>query len=192
MFKLEIEMGNDAMQDAADIARELRAVADQLEVQQDDDGTIVDLNGNPVGKFSWRQECAGGCGLMLEPSILRENATDRCVDCDSERRDADQRERHLAELQAIGYQESSLAPLLEVEEQAHSAAEDYCNVEGFDHDAAVSAVEERVAEMFGGELPAGFFVNGDPRGYALKLREGTGSLSQRDWGAFEILAPDFN
>lgn len=190
-FNLTLAMGDADMQDAADVARELRAVADQIEGQEDSEGTIYGPNGNQVGSFTFRVPCVD-CGRAMDPVILRENATDRCEDCDADHRDAEQRRRHLFELQAIGYTRNTLDYLADVERRAHKAAEDYCNVPDFDWDAAETQVREDAAELFGGELPAGFFVNGDPRGYALKLREGTGSLSYRDWGGFEILAPDFS
>ena len=41
-----------------------------------------------------------------------------------------------------------------------------------------------------GGLPPGFFVNGDPRGYALKLEPGSVPFPlHEDWGRYQILAP---
>jgi len=51
-FKLEITLGNDAMQTTEDVARELKAIAGQIvdERIEDCDGKIYDLNGNSVGR----------------------------------------------------------------------------------------------------------------------------------------------
>lgn len=54
-FSLDLDMGNAEMLTHADVARELRAVADQLEDQCDDSGTIYDPNGNRVGGFAFDQ-----------------------------------------------------------------------------------------------------------------------------------------
>ncbi len=58
MFKLEIEMGNDAMQTPMDIAEALRAVAQSLENYHRPWGAetlidrISDTNGNKVGVWT--------------------------------------------------------------------------------------------------------------------------------------------
>lgn len=44
-----------------------------------------------------------------------------------------------------------------------------------------------------GRLPDGFFVNGDPRGYALKIDNDKSSIPDgmhTDWGGYGILAPE--
>jgi len=59
MFNVDIVLGNDAMQTAADVAEALRRLADRLEAYSHDGallGRIYDTNGNCVG--SW--ECVGG------------------------------------------------------------------------------------------------------------------------------------
>lgn len=53
-----------------------------------------------------------------------------------------------------------------------------------------------VARVFGGKVPEGFFINGDPRGYTLKIRDTSPVLEtvpglSRDWGRYGILAPSF-
>ena len=59
-----------------------------------------------------------------------------------------------------------------------------------------AAVSAKVSAIFGGKLPPAFFVNGDPRGYALKLDSGDGQNAatafelHQDWGRNQILAPD--
>jgi len=50
-------------------------------------------------------------------------------------------------------------------------------------------VEAAVAKIFGRKLP-GFFINRDPRGYALKLEEKSVPFElHRDLGGYQILAP---
>ena len=55
-FRLEIEMGNEAMRTYADIAAATRRIladfANRLELLQDDAGRIYDANGNKVGHWS--------------------------------------------------------------------------------------------------------------------------------------------
>lgn len=82
--------------------------------------------------------------------------------------------------------------LLRVEHKAHRLAERRC-----DDPTMTEKREERlekrytkeVAEILG-RLPDGFFINGDPRGYALKI-EGESTISYTDWGGYHILAPSF-
>ena len=52
-------------------------------------------------------------------------------------------------------------------------------------------ITAKVATIFGGRLPAGFFINGDPRGYTLKIKPGHVPAGlETDWGGNGILAPD--
>ena len=52
---------------------------------------------------------------------------------------------------------------------------------------------ETKIEPLGGKLPKGFFVNLDPRGYALKLEPGSVPYPlHEDWGRYQILAPEIN
>lgn len=53
-FTLEIEMGNDAMQDKLDICRALNSVATAIELN--DKGNIYDVNGNKVGFYKFIRE----------------------------------------------------------------------------------------------------------------------------------------
>lgn len=50
-FKLEIELGNDAMQDQHDVAKVLRDVANHLGGPYGLSGKIKDDNGNTVGRW---------------------------------------------------------------------------------------------------------------------------------------------
>jgi hypothetical protein len=50
-------------------------------------------------------------------------------------------------------------------------------------------VHTSVEKLFGRKLP-GFFINLDPRGYALKLEPGSVPYPlHEDWGRYQILAP---
>lgn len=61
-FQLEIELGNDAMLTGGDVASALRRIADKLDVldrttagsdlEGVEEGTVRDLNGNKVGRWS--------------------------------------------------------------------------------------------------------------------------------------------
>lgn len=97
---------------------------------------------------------------------------------------------HLKELQAMGFK-GSIDQLQELEEMAHKTAEQECNGEVSEEEAnkVYMQVETLIGDLFGG-VPLNFFINTDPRGYALKLKDGTGSISYKDWGGYEILAPD--
>lgn len=54
-FSLDIDLGNAAMQDAADVAHALRDVADRLDGSAGTDGPIHDDNGNRVGGWGFDQ-----------------------------------------------------------------------------------------------------------------------------------------
>jgi len=41
-----------------------------------------------------------------------------------------------------------------------------------------------------GYVPAGLLINGDPRGYALKVQPENANDLPKDWGGYGILAPD--
>lgn len=82
--------------------------------------------------------------------------------------------------------------LLRVERKAHRLAEQRC-----DDPTMTEERKERLEERYTkevvkilGYLPSGFFINDDPRGYALKI-EGESPISYTDWGGYHILAPNF-
>lgn len=86
--------------------------------------------------------------------------------------------------------------LRRIEGQAHKMATDYCNGDctGEQWDAAKYKFTHEVFKAFG-QLPAGFFVNGDARGYALKLDPDDCTVPKgmhTDWGRYGILAPEIN
>ena len=95
--------------------------------------------------------------------------------------------------------------LLKQEQEAHKKAEDYCNglINSEEWEAVQDSITERVQKQFNNQL-VGFFVNGDPRGCALKIddavmrsgsikgtesRYATVGISQ-DWGGYGLLAPE--
>lgn len=83
--------------------------------------------------------------------------------------------------------------LCRLERSAHDAATRYCNAEidGDKWEALRAGVTAQVKALFGGKLPQGFFVNGDPRGYALKLDNEKVTIPDgmhKDFGGYGILA----
>ena len=54
-LKLEISLGNEAMQTNQDLAKALHKVADRIEKNEWGAGAISDANGNRVGSF-WMEE----------------------------------------------------------------------------------------------------------------------------------------
>jgi hypothetical protein len=61
-FELKIELGNDAMQTGADVARALRKLAEHMEdtdletpIDRPDSGHVRDTNGNRVGIWCVRR-----------------------------------------------------------------------------------------------------------------------------------------
>ena len=106
--------------------------------------------------------------------------------------------------------------LLKLEHDAHAGSTAYCNGEKttvcyktitkvFDFRADENAwdcfsnyINSAVRAVFGGVLIPAFFVNGDPRGYALKIDnekpEGRALIEavkmHTDWGGYGILSPE--
>jgi hypothetical protein len=50
-------------------------------------------------------------------------------------------------------------------------------------------IEKAVKKLLPGV--EGFFINGDPRGYSLKIKEKIYPELHQDWGGYGILAPEF-
>lgn len=92
--------------------------------------------------------------------------------------------------------------LRRIENAAGAAATAQCNGEAyggqpFREEAQWEEFKEqtksKVAAVFGGRLPEGFFFNGDPRGYALKIeRAKLPEGMHRDWGSYGCLAAEIN
>lgn len=92
--------------------------------------------------------------------------------------------------------------LRRLEGAAHREAERYCNGEGEYRDKGCEAWEaysektlSKVRALLGNNGPE-VFINGDPRGYALKIDadtlKATGINLHRDMGGDGILAPDLS
>ncbi len=84
-----------------------------------------------------------------------------------------------------------------LETKAHRLTESECNT-GEDHAAELEALLQKLYRLLKptGDMKKAIFINGDPRGYALKIddtyiREHNIDI-HRDWGGYGILAPDFN
>lgn len=88
-----------------------------------------------------------------------------------------------------------------LELKAHKLATDYCNGEnGVDSENweslsdAILAKVDKVLNFTAQEIPV--FVNGDARGYALKINDDyvrDNNLEiHKDWGGYGILAPEFD
>ena len=97
--------------------------------------------------------------------------------------------------------------LRRLENAAHRLAELECNGEIDEEKAAKrsATIEKQVRKLlprlahFDNTKNARFFLNGDPRGYALKLHEDAaksiegilGTRPHTDWGGYVILCPEF-
>lgn len=91
--------------------------------------------------------------------------------------------------------------LFKLETEANGRALAYCNGElpmaQFEH--FKHYVTRTIGKLFG-QVPAGFFVNSDARGYALKIdnenAQGKALIEacqmHKDWGGYGILSPEIN
>jgi hypothetical protein len=89
--------------------------------------------------------------------------------------------------------------LLRIEREAHRAAEYECNDPNYTtemaerSDASILARLDALLGFKAAGIPV--FVNGDPRGYALKIKDGYVREHKldiyTDWGGYGILAPEF-
>jgi len=117
---------------------------------------------------------------------------------------------HVKELERLGAEDGVEAynSLLKIEKRAHKLAQDMCNIEVPEkiQEKRSAAIHLQVSKVFGGKSPMGFFINYDPRGYALKIKEEQNRIfvnsedglnhderviSYVDFGNYGILAPDF-
>lgn len=87
--------------------------------------------------------------------------------------------------------------LRRIERKAHKAAEDYCNgligaEDWEDVDAEILEKVDTLLHFRSEGVPV--FVNGDPRGYALKIDSewmgGNNCVLYHDWGGYGIIAPE--
>lgn len=88
--------------------------------------------------------------------------------------------------------------LWKLEQHAHKAATDGCNgdITGEQWGKVVVETEAAVEKLFDGAVP-GLIINGDARGYAIKIdSEYMKQYEQidlhRDWGGNGILSPEIN
>lgn len=82
--------------------------------------------------------------------------------------------------------------LLPIERTIHKHAERYCNgeINSDTWERYQNTAKTLVTAVFKREI-AGLWVNGDPRGYALKIDERSVPEGMiKDWGGYGILAPD--
>lgn len=84
--------------------------------------------------------------------------------------------------------------LRHIENRAERLAVKMCNepITQEEIDQENMRIESAVEKVFGRKLP-GFFINHDPRGYALKLEPNSVPYPlHKDWGSYQILAPEIN
>lgn len=85
--------------------------------------------------------------------------------------------------------------IFSIEYKAHRLAEDYTNgeIETDQYEVAAQKLLIRLSKIIGKNNMRKVFLNGDPRGYALKLTEKASKSVKihKDWGGYGILAPDF-
>ena len=103
---------------------------------------------------------------------------------------------HIKALEALGFKASQFNRLRQLENIANYNAASYCNgwIDGDTYEYCKERTIKAVTKLHSGALPAGFFVNGDPRGYALKIDNEKVEIPQgmhTDWGGYGILAPVF-
>jgi len=88
-----------------------------------------------------------------------------------------------------------------IEAKAHKLAEDYCNGEnGVDTETwpdLTDKILDRLDKIIGfRKLNIPVFINGDARGYALKIDDEYVRVHElkihKDWGGYGILAPEFD
>lgn len=81
--------------------------------------------------------------------------------------------KHWVQLKELGYIGASMAQISTIERRAHKLAKDLCDkpVSEAEQARREKEITEQVKKVFGGTLPEGFFINLDPRGYALKLAQ---------------------
>jgi len=109
------------------------------------------------------------------------------------------RENHHRALETLRAPECKLTglqlwrKLCKIEREASAAALRLCNDSHYsqeEFDTVKDSVKEQIRKTFG-QIPPGFFVNSDPRGYALKLDNDKTTIPEgmhKDWGGYGILA----
>jgi len=100
-------------------------------------------------------------------------------------------ESHILDLtQKFGFQPENWTKLIRLEYKARRLAVAYCNgeIDSDKWDEETLKIEKKVRSLFQTEL-VGFFINGDPRGFALKIESEKNTLNYSDWGGYGILCP---
>ena len=117
--------------------------------------------------------------------------------------------RHGQNLKAMFNLDPNLDPvklckkLFRLENKAHKLAEDFCNgiIDQLEWDKKADQILTKVETIL--KVPTGrgiinkkvLFLNGDARGYALKIDDeylkNNNFNIHRDWGGYGIIAPDF-
>ena len=120
-------------------------------------------------------------------------------------RRTEQLERHYNTLSQLAeYYSGSLTDgkklslrLLKLENAAHKITTDQCNGDGnqAEQEQELTAIMEQVKKLF--PYIQHLFINGDARGYAIKLKEvearklrDAGINIHNDWGGYGILSPE--
>lgn len=86
--------------------------------------------------------------------------------------------------------------LRRIELAQHRAATQWCNgdINENHYGMLTSRTKAQLKKILGDSIP--IMLNGDPRGYALKLSteimEAKSLVLHKDWGGYGILAPDFS
>ena len=84
--------------------------------------------------------------------------------------------------------------LRRLETKQHGAGVDYCNgvINEYQFDKVKADTMKKLVKLLGDSVPV--MINGDPRGYALKIDDqivrDMGLDITTDWGGYGILAPD--
>lgn len=113
------------------------------------------------------------------------------------------RKRHHLALEALAQQVGCKTPGLtlwrsmrRLERKIALACEQYSNDSGFGIERWETVKDDarrELARIFGGSIPKGVFINGDPRGYMLKLDNDQVAVPEgmhTDWGNYGILAAE--
>jgi hypothetical protein len=110
------------------------------------------------------------------------------------------KQKHIEELYAIGLQKGKFSQLVKIEHKAAKLAVDACNFLSMESPQYNLRHKEIINDLqilfYPKHLPKGLFVNGDPRGYSLKIKtEDNGEypnriISYTDWGGYGILVPE--
>ncbi len=85
--------------------------------------------------------------------------------------------------------------LLKAEREAHRQTTKECNEHVSDEDSdkwRENFIRRLTKKLYVDKMPDGFVINYDPRGYALKMKEGAFPQGfWTDFGGYGILAPEF-